>query len=173
MAGAEADPYGGLEETNEFHRRAAERMSSEVAVHTQGAKHEDWEGANMQLKPESIGCRVAVQNFERKLFASSEVMEDTSAMMTTHQVDVLVAMEPGKGDEPRMKALHGVASKKMEKIIAKTRGGNTACGGVVVWLSRAWSALDVLVTHCHIKGAEDRLMALEFNSNKRGEHNKT
>ena len=100
-------------------------------------------------------------------------MESTAVMMATHRIDMLVAMEPGKGDKPRMKALRGVASRKMEKIIAKTRGGNTSCGGVVVWLSRAWSALDVTVTHCRIKGAEDRLLALEFNNHKRGEHNKT
>ena len=173
MAGADTDPFGGLEETNEFHLRAADRMSSRVAEHTQQAKHEDWEGANMHLKPRSIGCRIALQNFERKLFASGAVMEGTSKMMTEHRIDVLIAMEPGKGDEPRMKALHGVASKKMEKIIAKSRGGNTSCGGVVVWLSRAWSTLDVTVTHCQIKGAEDRLLALEFDNHKRGEHNKT
>ena len=55
-------------------------------------------------------------------------MESTAVMMATHRIDVLVAMEPGKGDEPRIKALHGVTSRKMEKIIAKTRGG-----GYVVW----------------------------------------
>ena len=172
MAGPEAQPFAGLEETNEFHSRAADRMAEGVAEHTQQARHEDWEAANMQFKPGSIGCRVALQNFERKLFASEEVMESTAVMMTTHRVDVLVAMEPGKGDEPRMKALHGVASRKMEKIIAKTRGGNTSCGGVVVWLSRAWSALDVTVTQCRVKGAEDRLLAFEFNNHKRGEHKK-
>ena len=48
-------------------------------------------------------------------------------MMATYRIDVLVAMEPGKGDEPRIKALHGVASRKMEKVIAKTEGGH------VVW----------------------------------------
>ena len=43
-----------------------------------------------------------------------------------------------------------------------------SCGGVVVWLSRAWSALDVTVTHYRIKGAKDRMLALEFNNHKRG-----
>ena len=129
MAGPEDQPFVGLDETNEFHPRTADRMAEGVAEHTQQARHEDWEAANIQFKPGSIGCRVALQKFERKLFASKEVMESTAVMMATHRIDVLVAMEPGKGDKPRMKALHGVASRKMEKIIAKTRGGHVVWGG--------------------------------------------
>ena len=50
MAGPEAQPFAGLEETNEFHSRAADRMAEGVAEHTQQARHEDWEAANMQVK---------------------------------------------------------------------------------------------------------------------------
>ena len=57
---------------------------------------EMWRGDDMRVKGDQIGCRIAANNFQRKLYMNSRVhIEEVIALMIKQKINILVGTEPG------------------------------------------------------------------------------
>ena len=165
------------EEQGEIAERTEKERQREMAEQIErdtleDGRTEEWIGINMNTRPSTVGMRVATQNANKKLYASQENREHVMKEMRRRQIDVMIVTEPGKGDNMNTTALKNYATRMQSRVECTTRGNNTNCGGIVIWMDAKWAGVPYKKHTLNNQELGDRLIALEFDNKKKGEHNK-
>ena len=117
---------------------------------------------------------MATNNFERKLCASAANVEEAIEKMIKLEIDVLVATEPGQASIYNEEMIQAVARGFGfdVKIIKRSRDG--AQGGIANIMNERWSKILSTIREFNLieTSLKGRLMCIEFNNKKEGQHNK-
>ena len=159
-----------------FEERINNRFNSEVLEKMQdlSASHENWVLDDLDKRGASTGMRVATNNFERKLYASKANVEEAIEKMIKLEIDVLVATEPGQASIYNEEMIKTVAREFGfdVKIIKRSRDGTQ--GGIAIIINERWAKIPSVVTEYNPEeeNLKGRLMSIEFDNKKEGQHNK-
>jgi exonuclease III len=155
---------------------SADNTMEEIQEQEEADEFTIWKGDFMDQKDKLTGLRLAIQNFERQLYATDEAIQNTAIRIKELEIDILIGFEPGKGDRERLIRLHNQThgDELGSEIVTSSRNEITAGGGVVIWLTNKWAKVPRKVKRFEPKDTElnGRLVAVEFDNNKQGEHNK-
>ena len=175
--GEASHPGPATEDIHEvFEERIDDRFNSEIVEKIQGlnASHENWVLDNLDKRGASTGMRVATNNFERKLYASKANVEEAIEKMIKLEIDVLVATEPGQASIYNEEMIETVAREFGfdVKIIKRSRDGTQ--GGIAIIINERWAKIPSVVTEYNPEeeNLKGRLMSIEFDNKKEGQHNK-
>ena len=156
-----------------FHQRMAHQHSQALIQELFNSPQDpDWQGDCMTTRYPTTGLRVAMQNVDKKLHGSNHARLGFIGTMRKWQIDIAVAFEPGRSSEPNQAAILGCAIKHQSKVILTSRGPATNCGGIVVWLDTKWAQVPHVIHRFDNKTLQDRVLIIEFNNAKPGDHNK-
>ena len=138
------------------------------------ASHENWVLDDLDKRGASTGMRVATNKFERKLYASKANVEEAIEKMIKLEIDVLVATEPGQASIYNEEMIKTVARELGfdVKIIKRSRYGTQ--GGIAIIINERWAKIPSVVTEYNPEeeNLKGRLMSIEFDNKKEGQHNK-
>ena len=165
------------DEQEEFEAQKQQQACESILEVSVGrrADHDNWTLDNLDRRGEGVGMRVATQNFERKLYASEKNIVEAIEKMGRLEIDVLVGTEPGKASRFNIKQAKEVARRYGFDVKLIKRDGNKNDGGIIMILNQKWSKVPSVVTEYrpeqfkHLRG---RLMCLEFDNQRGGQHNK-
>jgi hypothetical protein len=135
-----------------------------------------WRGDEMGERPSTTGLRVALQNFQHQLYATDEAITQTALSIKKMQIDIMIGLEPGKGDEERiMRLQNAVLEDELgSQLITESRNPTKLGGGIIIWMTHKWASVQRKVETMRTEEEElnGRLMAVTFDNGEQGHHNK-
>ena len=150
-----------------------ETYKTDALEEMEGDNGREWCGHNLETKTVSTGVRIATLNTQRKFYADELNWEIVYVMMIELQIDIIVITEPGKADEMRIAALKNWAITKGMAAEAVNRTHISNAGGIVMLVSQAWAGVTRRIHKFEPrKATKDRLLGVEFDNGKQGDHNK-
>jgi len=110
------------------------------------ANHGVWKGDNLTRKGDSTGMRLAILNFNRKLYVSDANINQALDGMEKLGLDVLIGVEPGQASRFNSARIQTLARNRgMEaKLIRRSHTGSD--GGIVMITNKEWSKIPHKIT---------------------------
>ena len=164
--------------SSEWSARVDQRFEDKLlsdAESTQGAlEHPNWTLDNLDTREKETGMRLAPNNFQRKLYASAANMTETMENMVNMKIDVLIGTEPGLASLYNEALLKKTARAYGFDVKLIFRNRTDPHGGIVVIMGQMWSKIPSVVRSYDPldPNLEGRLLSIEFNNKKAGQHNK-
>ena len=164
----EDEEVGGIwalaEQISEMHRKQDEKVEETPS---------NWKGHDMEVRTMSTGLRIATLNTGRKFCGGEVHWEIIRGLMDELEIDIMALTEAGKADEMKIAAIKNWAVQYGSGVEVTTRSNTSIQGTIVVLVGAKWAKIKRTVTYFKPKTAEkDRLLAIEFDNNMEGEHNK-
>ena len=156
-----------------------QRMAESSVEHTMSTmtpepcRHQRWHGDDMTERGPRIGCRIATVNSAKKLLSNMEHLEEVIQIMKEESIDIQIVTEPGRACQMTAAAIKNNLIKRDMAAEIVFRGTSRTAGGQVMIIGRKWSKLQRTVHRFRpVHADKDRVMAVEFNNRKQGDHNK-